>query len=292
MDRLPTLHPVWTIVAAQALQKSKWNDGVENQTLRLLLQLAVSVSILVFPPYSVVSAFWRLAALLLKDLLPSLLLGSKLEASAPGPLGKGYGKLSTLAAAYILWSLAHRYHLIASPENPLRLGSWPPNDLSILVFIVVVLSTQANQVLSLWSHALQTRGNHQDVELMVDSMPARLNWRQHRKLLGLALVNAVCEEGESRGFWRSEYQLAGLDRTQSNFAQAFFFGIWHYHGIPSGVSGVCLAFVYGVLMGYLQDCGSGLFLPILAHTIADYYIFAHLAKRQVQRATAKRTLKT
>lgn len=280
IDNLPSLHPFWTVALAAALQNLKWNYLITNPAVRLFLHVLVSISLFVFPPYSLVSAFWRLVVLILRQ-WPSLL-----RVNVAGPLGKSYSKLCTLAAAFALWHLAHSYHLIVAPKNPLALGKWPPDTTTL--FIVVLLSTQVNTVLSLWSRILKTRGSHDGVQQLVDSMPTKLGWKHHGMLLGLAVINAVCEEGESRGFWRSEFQLAGLDQSQSNLAQAFFFGAWHYYGIPSGKSGVILTFVYGWLMGLLQDSSDGLLLPIVAHTIADYYIFAAITKRQLQMAAAKR----
>jgi hypothetical protein len=67
----------------------------------------------------------------------------------------------------------------------------------------------------------------------------------------------------------------------SNIFQAGVFGIWHYYGIPSGAVGVGLTFVYGLLMGGLSDYNDGLGLAIVAHSVADYYIFAAIARRQL-----------
>ena len=74
-------------------------------------------------------------------------------------------------------------------------------------------------------------------------------------------------------------QLHGV-RQHANLSQALVFGLWHYHGIPSGWTGVGLTFVYGYIMGLLYQYGDGLFLPIVAHTIADYYIFTIIARNQ------------
>ena len=60
------------------------------------------------------------------------------------------------------------------------------------------------------------------------------------------------------------------------------FGAAHWHGIPSGPLGVGLTFVYGLLMGLLHEWCGGLLLPVAAHTLADYYIFAVIARKQFQ----------
>ena len=129
------------------------------------------------------------------------------------------------------------------------------------------------------------------------SLGRSLSYQEHAKLLSLAAANAFCEEVSSRVLWRSAFALA-LDENDtegdkrpsdelllhSNLAQATIFGIWHYHGIPSGWTGVALTFVYGLFMGWLADIQEGsLWLPLAAHTVADYYIFAVLVRKKVEK---------
>ena len=115
-----------------------------------------------------------------------------------------------------------------------------------------------------------------------DSIGRSLSLNEHVHLFTLAAINAFCEEVTSRGFWRAEYQKY-TTITNANLLQAVMFGIWHYHGIPSGYTGVGLTFVYGSIMGLLQDYfGGGLLLPILAHTLADYFIFSVIARQDKQ----------
>lgn len=117
-----------------------------------------------------------------------------------------------------------------------------------------------------------------------------LTVQEHVQLLGWALVNAACEEVVFRGLVRGElYALCydvGLPSPRqhaiTNVVQASIFGIGHYYGIPSGWTGVGLTLVYGGLMGLLADTGHGLFWPIVAHCLADYYIFAAIARRKLK----------
>ena len=53
----------------------------------------------------------------------------------------------------------------------------------------------------------------------------------------------------------------------------------HYDGIPSGISGVILTFMYGIIMGFLVMYENGLLIAVLAHAINDYFIFTVIAKR-------------
>lgn len=60
------------------------------------------------------------------------------------------------------------------------------------------------------------------------------------------------------------------------------FGAAHWNGIPSGPLGVGLTFIYGILMGLLHEWNGGLLLPVVAHTIADYYILAVIARKHFE----------
>jgi hypothetical protein len=132
---------------------------------------------------------------------------------------------------------------------------------------------------------MKSRGTHKGVNQMVQSSLHRtLTLSEHVQYGLLALINAACEEITSRWFWWMEFAAyyGGVDTFYyiPNLAQAMIFGIWHYHGIPSGLTGVLLTFVYGWIMGVLKETvgHGGLCLPILAHTVADYYIFTTVAR--------------
>jgi hypothetical protein len=51
------------------------------------------------------------------------------------------------------------------------------------------------------------------------------------------------------------------------------------------MTGVALTFVYGYIMGLLKETigEGGLLLPIIVHTVADYYIFTTIARQSKQR---------
>jgi membrane protease YdiL (CAAX protease family) len=144
--------------------------------------------------------------------------------------------------------------------------------------------------------------------------------RQHTTLIMFAFTNALCEEVVARGLFLGALaalygpyspppELAKADGTTAasvlalmsdmplvlavgrscvvwvpNTCQAIGFGIAHWHGVPSGPSGVALTFVYGLLMGSLHQWSGGLLLPVLCHGVADYFIFAVIAMSQQQAA--------
>lgn len=192
-----------------------------------------------------------------------------------GPLGKGCAKLVEVLVAIVLWRLLHQ-------EWPgLSLGPVP----GIQAWVgISFLSIAVNTVLQLWSRQMQSRGDHKGVNEMVESTRGRPLSRNERvKILSLAFLNGACEEITSRWFWMAEFRTYLKEPHAANLAQAAVFGIWHYHGIPSGFTGVALTFVYGFVMGLLFEYGEGLFLPIVAHGIADYYIFAVIVRQKQEK---------
>jgi len=200
-----------------------------------------------------------------------------------------------------------------SIPSPFRLGKvW---DVT-LWGMVAVLVIGVNAVLQLWtwwkiqqqqrqqSSRVDKKNDdiiaHEGVAHMVqDSQGRALSLNEHGYYAAMALANAICEEVSSRGLWRwafRQYLVLMLQQQQqpqasissfsyhdlvSNIEQSLAFGLWHYYGIPSGWTGVVLTTVYGFLMGALSEYANhGLALPIVAHTVADYYIFAIVARQQ------------
>jgi len=199
-----------------------------------------------------------------RNRLPKWLTGES------GPYGYGCGKFCETICAYFLLS---RDRSIAFQLGPLPGGK----DL----LLVLLLSLAVNAVLSLWSRLVGSRGDHKGVNKMSKkSLGRTLSAVEHFQLGLLALGNALCEEVVSRGFFYHEFRTsAHLSPNIANMAQALAFGVWHFHGIPSGFTGVGLTFIYGLIMGYLRDYYGGLLLPILAHTVADYFIFAVIVRK-------------
>jgi len=201
-----------------------------------------------------------------------------------GPLGPGAWKIVHLITAICLWRIIQREW----PEIKFFGNSrkYP----GLLEWIILVgISIAVNMVLYLWSRISKSKGLHKGVERMVSSSKHRNDLTLREQLLYgfLAFVNATCEEITFRWFFRSEFAVYIPDRDNKNLfcfdanvVQAVVFGVLHYYGIPSGMAGVCLTFVYGWIMGILMEQvgDGGLFLPIVAHTIADYYIFTSVAR--------------
>ena len=228
-----------------------------------------------------------------------------------GPLGTNCSKLIETITGVILWIYLHNGQL---PPIVLFGSNFIHNILydKLLWCIVLLLCIGVNGVLYVWSTVMNSRGNHKGVNDMISSMTQNnrnfLSLKEQCYIFLLALINATVEEITSRFLWMYEFiQCFSIQSDKNknnahvygNVLQATIFGISHYHGIPSGITGVLLTFVYGLIMGYLYQYsssgrnvvvggggdydgndGGALFLPILVHTIADYYIFAIIARRK------------
>jgi membrane protease YdiL (CAAX protease family) len=195
-----------------------------------------------------------------------------------GPLGPGCFKFVEVLCGVALWRLINK-------EWPgIKIGPLPSWQALVAV---AILSGGVNLVLYRWSRFSKSRGDHRGVNEMVEtSIHRSLSFTEHVQILSLAFLNAICEETTSRFFWMAEFQKYTGSSIRSNFLQAVVFGMWHYHGIPSGLAGVALTFIYGGIMGLLYHYGQGILLPVIAHAISDYYIFASVAR---QKAFARST---
>lgn len=206
-----------------------------------------------------------------------------------GPLGPGVGKLWDACVGTLFFRLVSpHFRDFSSWTEYCSIGPLWPNWW--LPLCVVILSMGVNVVLWIWSTCLKnSRGAHEGVHRMVKgTINRRLSTREHAVLVAWSLTNAICEEVSSRGFNRWEFSALwgnhGPTNSRvfdpSNLWQATTFGLAHFYGVPSGWTGVGLTFVYGWIMGFLQDIGGGLLYPILTHTMADYFIFSQIARRQ------------
>jgi Type II CAAX prenyl endopeptidase Rce1-like len=233
-----------------------------------------------------------------------------------GPLGPGGAKIweALAGATWVVRSGLGKVRHVSLKSSQLDVDhhpyheylTWgkPVHEQPAKVWLgLALLCLTVNLVLSGWSsvHMRQDKPlQHEGVATMVRSSVGRtLRLREHLRLLYWAVANAICEEVTSRAVWRIYFEslllrsVAGTSptgdyeharngmRLYSNLCQAAVFGMWHYHGIPSGTVGVGLSFVYGLVMGGLADYNRGLGLAVIAHSVADYYIFAAIARKQL-----------
>jgi membrane protease YdiL (CAAX protease family) len=93
---------------------------------------------------------------------------------------------------------------------------------------------------------------------------------------GFALSNALVEELIFRGILWDGLRSLLTSTAAVIIIQSALFGILHWKGFPSGVVGVSLVFIWGILLGIIRQRTRGLLAPILAHIGADLTIFGIL----------------
>lgn len=204
-----------------------------------------------------------------------------------GPFGFGCGKFVEFICGYLLLCVSTSPGSSNDGSGIKKL--WPPPKAFWLgdfpgvysMILVMLFSFLVNVVLGIWSNITGSRGDHDGLLKMANRSSERhLTLKEHIKWMLLALGNAFCEEMISRGLFYSEFLNCNLTKNEANLLQATSFGIWHYHGVPSGISGVLLTFIYGLFMGLLCNYGNGLYLPIIAHAIADYFLFTVVLQKK------------
>ena len=218
-----------------------------------------------------------------------------------GPFGYGCSKIIQVIVACILWksvrgklppTITNTFVVLQASILSIQGFTNTSNVINIALVAVALVGVSwiVTVVLSLWLHYTQSKGDgHAGLNKMLKPTYGR---RLHLAIM--SLLNAICEECTFRGFWRHELELtAGCNKFQSNLLQGVIFGLWHYFGISNGWTGVALTTLYGWIMGYLSDwnvaqhasfdgsgrTSTGLLLPIITHSVADFYIFTVLARQ-------------
>jgi len=138
----------------------------------------------------------------------------------------------------------------------------------ILILGIIVISGVA---LIGWTILLKP-----DLSPILSTMP-----RVHPGLLilggfGFALSNALVEELIFRGILWDGLRSLLPEIAAVIVIQSALFGILHWKGFPSGILGVALVFIWGILLGIIRQRTGGLLAPILAHIGADMTIFGIL----------------
>lgn len=88
-----------------------------------------------------------------------------------------------------------------------------------------------------------------------------------------ATINAVTQEVIFRGVYQDALRFAFKNDLFAILLQALIFGLIHIEGIPSGITGVTMAFAYGAVLGLLRKLSGGMLLPVAVHFITDLFIF-------------------
>lgn len=160
----------------------------------------------------------------------------------------------------------------ALPSASLRHTLFPAGNLTgnLLPIILVALASIAG--LLAWLHFLGP-----DLSAQRSLLPSWGPWLTVAAIFAFALVNAGMEELIYRGIIQGALSTIWKRPTWIIGAQAAGFAAVHFQGgVPSGWSGLVLAFIYGGLMGWLRYRSNGLLAPYAAHILTNIFIAALL----------------
>jgi len=138
-----------------------------------------------------------------------------------------------------------------------------------------LLATLATILVSSAALGLFTRWFPQDAAEAAQQLPHRTTLPLLVCGASFALVNAFLEEMLFRGILLDALE-SQIGPLWALLVQGVVFGVAHMHGVPSGVTGVIMAAIYGCWLGLLRQWTRGLLAPYLAHVCADATIFVLL----------------
>jgi membrane protease YdiL (CAAX protease family) len=145
-----------------------------------------------------------------------------------------------------------------------RLGS----DILKLILAMIVISGAA---LMVWYLVIRP-----DSRALLRFMPQMPVWLYPLAGLGFAMGNAALEEAIFRGIIMDALESAFGPGHTAVLLQAIPFALLHLHGFPSGLWGLAMTFIYGLMLGAIRRRSQGMLAPWLAHVGADSVIFAIL----------------
>ena len=151
--------------------------------------------------------------------------------------------------------------------RPGRLGV----DIWVLVALIVLISSGA---LLAWKAV-----GKPDLGPCRANIPAMPLYLMPFAGVAFALINSAVEEAIFRGILLQALDSAVGPGIIPLVIQAVFFGWMHYSevGCPKGLSGVAMASVYGLFLGYLRYRSRGMLAPWLAHAGTDIGVFIMVA---------------
>src|SRR5256712_2318719 len=145
---------------------------------------------------------------------------------------------------------------------------WGALDATVLVFAVAI-ATVSGVTLLAWFTI--TRPDLSD--LLRTFVPEQPLWVLGPGAILFSMLNAAIEEAAYRGILLSALDATLGPGVRAVILQALAFGTLHlYGGLPRGVAGVVLAFVYGIALGALRRMAGGLLAPWIAHVLTDIVI--------------------
>ncbi|OHD54935.1 MAG: hypothetical protein A2Y33_02990 [Spirochaetes bacterium GWF1_51_8] len=247
---------LFILQAAAALLYFMW-------ILRVFPQLAVSILTAAIVFYSVQAALIVVITLLRKELLaPSiffLLMGSTGFLPAEWHIFVVYLYYSIVPYLFLIL-------IVPGFESARGWLKWGKLDrLSAVMVIVTVIVSSGSLVL--WTYLFKPDMSGLLEIIPFDNIPLLI-----ALILGFSLFNAIGEETVFRGILQEALKTVFPFPFAAVTIQCLLFGVWHFYGFPSGVSGMALVWLWGAALGWLRERTGGMLAPLLAHFFADFTI--------------------
>ena len=163
--------------------------------------------------------------------------------------------------------------VLAVPSLRTSLGWLRPGQVSgAIVLFTLAIAVISGIALYAWYRVLTP-----DLTIHLGHFPDMPVWLFPLAGLGFSLGNAALEELVYRGVIMQTLDSIAGPGLISLVAQAWLFGALHYRqGFPSGVVGLAMAVIYGIMLGALRRRSEGMVAPWMAHVVADVVIFVIL----------------
>lgn len=167
-----------------------------------------------------------------------------------------------LLAVVLLWVFGRLWSPLRPTLAWLHRGRFT-SDLPWLVLATIVLSAIA---LTVWAQLV-----HPEVSPFLAALRSMPPAAAIAGIVVFALINSACEEAVFTGAFLHELR-GVLDVRIALGVQSLAFGLMHIEGFPSGLIGVALGTVYGVMLGVIRVRSRGMVAPYTAHVMADVTI--------------------
>ena len=164
--------------------------------------------------------------------------------------------------------------VLAVPSLRTSLGWLRPGRVTgAIVLFALTIAVMSGIALYAWYRVLTP-----DLTIHLGHFPDMPVWLFPLAGLGFSLGNAALEELVYRGVIMQTLDSAAGPGLVSLAGQAWLFGALHYReGFPSGVVGLAMTVIYGIMLGALRRRSEGMVAPWMAHVAADVVIFIILA---------------
>jgi len=135
--------------------------------------------------------------------------------------------------------------------------------IAFMIFTVIISST----ALFIWVNA-----TNPDLSFFIETAKPFKGILIIGAIIGFPIFNSLAEELIFRWFLWDGFETLTLKPALIIVIQAIIFGLSHYNGFPNGWSGIGLAAIYGLMLGYIRHSSKGLAAPIITHIFADLTI--------------------